>query len=288
MEAAGKRYIIHNSKKDEFTIWNLADLHWWNKACDVKGIKRDIRTIQNDPFSFWVGGGDYADYIGYTDKRFDPDCVPDRIKVEDLGKSGKVQVSEIKDLFSPIKDKCLGLLLGNHEKKYQTEKEQSHLHAWLCTELGVPNLEYSALFDLIFARGKGSRIPELMNESPEDNDRRESQSFRFYVHHGAGFAQTSGGKLNRLIQFMESFDADIYMVAHVHDQVGRRQSTIGANTTCTELTHKEKIGVISGSYLKTYAQGVTTYGEQRGYKPTHLGSATISIVPFTRTLKGEI
>ena len=286
MEAAGKRYILYSSRKNKFLIWNLSDLHWWNKACDKKSIRRDINIIKNDPFSFWVGGGDYADYIGFTDKRFDPDCVPDNAKISDLGRLGRVQTQEIKELFEPIKHKCLGLLMGNHEKQYQRTKEQSDLHSWLCTELGVPNLEYSAIFDVVFCRMPFRGDPKLALDHP--GDKSSSSTFRFFVHHGSGFATTPGGKLNKLIQFMQSFEADIFMIGHVHDQTGRKEPSIGANETCEKLIEKQKIGVISGSYLKTYAQGVTTYGEQRGYRPTTLGAATVSIVPDTRELHGEI
>ena len=284
MEVKGKRYIIHPSRSDSFTIWNLSDLHWWSKATDEKGIREDIETVKNDPYSFWLGGGDYSEAIGFTDKRFDPDCVPDRIKVSDLGKIGWVQANEIKDLFTPIKGKCLGLLLGNHEKHLQLKKEQSHLHSWLCAELQVPNLEYSALFDVVFCRTGKTII--LQNHSPGRSIPRES--FRFFVHHGAGFATTPGGKLNKLIGFMDSFDADIYMIGHVHDQTARRQVTIGANAECTKLIQHVKLGVISGSYLKTYAQGNTSYGEQRAYRPTVLGAAKVTIKPENREFYGEI
>jgi len=75
---------------------------------------------------------------------------------------------------------------------------------------------------------------------------------------------------------------------HVHDQEGVRIVTIGADQTCTRLVQRHRLGVISGSYLKTYAAGVTTYGEQRGYAPTTLGAATVEINPDKGTFKGEI
>jgi hypothetical protein len=48
------------------------------------------------------------------------------------------------------------------------------------------------------------------------------------------------------------------------------------------------VGVISGSYLKTYAQGVTTYGEQKGYEPTSLGAAWVQIHPESRRLEAPV
>ena len=134
---------------------------------------------------------------------------------------------------------------------------------------------------------RNGKKPKLLEKSPPQGNSK-SQKFRFFVHHGAGFAVTPGGKLNRLIRFMNYFDADIFMLGHVHDQIGRREVSIGANADCSKLVTRTKLGVISGSYLKTYEEGVTTYGEQRGYSPTVLGSAVVTIVPDKRTVRGEI
>ncbi len=287
MEAAGKRYILHGSRKDEFKLWHLSDLHLMSRACAENDLKRDIELIRNDPYSFWLGGGDYADFIGYRDKRFDPDAVAPWVSVEDLGNLGERGMKYARDLLAPIKEKCLGLILGNHEKMYALKTEHEQLHGWLCTELGAPNLQYSALFDLVFVRAPNVKTPKLVEERPSREDTK-SHSYRIYIHHGAGYAVTPGGKLNKLIQFMQSFQADVYFAGHVHDKVGRREPAIGADATCTTLQAQERLGVVSGSYLKTYAQGVTTYGEQRGYRPVSLGPACVRFVPDKMEMHAEI
>ena len=287
MEAGGKTYIEHGSRADEFRVWNLADLHWLSTACAEDQIRTDVATIAADPYSFWIGGGDYADFIGYTDKRFDPDVVAPWVKIADMGRLGQFGMECVRDVLLPIKDKCLGLLLGNHEKRYSLKTEHEGLHGWLCTELDASNWQYSVLFDLVFARAGRIASPRL-RRTPPKHGKISSRSFRIFAHHGAGYAQTPGGKLNRLIRFMDSFDADIYFCGHVHDQVGRRQPTIGADADCQHLRAKERVGVISGSYLKTYQQGATTYGEQRGYRPTCLGAAVVTINPDKMTVRGEV
>jgi len=287
MKAAGKRYILYASRKDTFTIWNLSDLHLGNAACAEDRLRADIRAILDDPFSFWVGGGDMVDFIGYRDIRFDPDAVAPWLTVRDLGNLGEIGMKKARDFLAPIKHKCLGLLIGNHEKKYQLRTEHEALHGWLCTELGAPDLGYCALFDLVFVRdSRSGPKPSLHMERPRGTG--SCSTFRFFVHHGAGYAQTPGGKLNRLVQFMQSFDADVYMVGHVHDQVGRREPAIGANAACDELVARERLGIISGSYLKTYAENTTTYGEQRGYRPTVLGAASVTIHPASREIHANI
>jgi len=290
MEAKGKWYIKYSGSETEFRIWNIADIHYGNKASAIEQAKRDIKEIEEDPYSFWVGGGDYAEYIGFSDKRFDPDSVHEKITVKDMGQLGRVLIKEVRDLLFPIKHKCLGLLLGNHEKRYALEKDQADLHGWLCTELEVRNFEYSAFFDIVFCLYKSGAKPQLLNEVPDKtkSSYQHSDAYRFFVHHGAGFATTPAGKLNRLINAMDWFDANIYMVGHVHDQTGKRIVQLGADRSCRKLTETQRVGVISGSYLKTYSQGVTTYGEQRMYRPTVLGAAVISIRPFKHEIRGEV
>lgn len=286
MQAAGKRYIWHSSRSDQFKLVYFSDIHWLAKACAEKEVYKTVQEILSDPFTFWVGGGDYGEFIGFGDaKRFDPDTVAERVTVQDLARLGKVTYAGIRDLFMPIKHKCLGLIVGNHEKQYMRRLQQEDLHGWLCTELGVQDLGYSCFMDLVFYRTSRVRHPKLQTRPAPG---KHAVSFRLWCHHGAGAAQTKGGKINRLTSFMKNFDADIFMMGHVHDQMGARIQMLTSNASCTKIENRTKIGVISGSYLKTYPQGHTTYGEQKGYEPTTLGAAHIMIHPDTRELWGRI
>jgi len=249
-----------------------------------------VRAIAADPRAFWIGGGDYADLIGYADGRFDPASLAEWVKVRDLADLGLVTMGRVRDILKPISPKCLGLLIGNHEHQYQLKACHEGLHGWLCTELGAPDLGYCCLFDLAFARVARHAPPcrILPDSTIKPGKAAHYETFRVFCHHGAGYAQTPGGKLNRLVQFMESFEADIYFAGHVHDQVGRREPEIGADASCTTIRAYERIGVVSGSYLRTYSQDVTTYAERRGYRPTTLGAARVVIRPDGRQVRAAI
>ena len=295
MQAGGKKHIWHGSRSDTFKLVYFSDIHWLAKACAEKEVLRTRDEILNDPFTFWIGGGDYGEFIGFGDaKRFDPDAVSDRVTVAMLGKLGKETYTQIRDLFKPIAHKCLGLIVGNHEKQYMRRLQQEDLHGWLCTELGVADLGYSCFMDLVFNRMPSSALgdgrPVLMAHAPsrKKSHSDHSQTFRVWCHHGAGAAQTKGGKINRLVTFMRNFDADIFFMGHVHDQMGARLQVLTANADCLKIGNREKIGVVSGSFLKTYARGVTTYGEQKGYEPTTLGAAHVMIRPDTHEMWGRV
>ncbi len=285
METGGQRWIVYPSRSDEFTIHAIGDIHYGNAACALDRCKADIEAIRVDPRAFWFGLGDYAEYIGPGDKRWNAKSVSKEITIGDLANLGKMLTTKVRDLFAPIKYKCLGLLLGNHETKYMAEKDQVDLHAWLCTELGAVNLGYSGFTDVIFRRRPGCKPGLYKTPPPMQGD---SYNVRFFLHHGAGSANTAGGKMNRLDRFMRDFGADVYFIAHVHDQVGKRRPVITANADCSKITAEEPIGVITGSYLRTYAQGVTTYGEVKGYAPVPLGASFVRINPQSHTIHGEI
>jgi len=287
MEASGKRYIVHGSRSDEFTIYDISDIHLLNRACDKKRLAQDVKHIADDSHAFWVGGGDNAEYISPTDKRFDPEAVDPDITVADLGSLGRATTDRVRDIFWPIRHKCLGLAFGNHEDTFIRSKGTIDLHAYLCTLLSVPNLRYSALFDVVFVRNPHVKKPRLIFAAPPEQ-KFTRETFRVFVHHGAGYAQTEGGKLNKLVQFMNRFEADIYMVGHVHDQIGKRIVEIGADAPCEHLVARERVGIIAGTYLRTYQQGMTTYGEKRGYQPVPLGCTFVKIRPETRQIKAEI
>jgi len=289
MKAAGKRYITYSSKSDVISIWNIADIHRNNAACALKKCRSDIKAIADDPYSFWVGGGDYADYIGYRDrKRFDPNTIAPDIKVNDLGRLGIVSAEKVKELFEPIKKKTLGLLYGNHEDSYQRNTEQQNLHGWLCAELGGAHLDlgYCVLLDVVFIHKPGSGKPKLYWIDPKGGATRTQ--FRFFIHHGAGGASTPAGKINRLIKFMDFFIADIYMIAHVHGHDGKRLTRVGGDSRCKTIKAIDKLGVITGTYLRTYTQNITGYGEKRGYEPTKLGAVCVDITPYHRSVTAAI
>jgi hypothetical protein len=290
LEALGKWYVLYNSRSESFKIVFFSDLHWLAAACAEKEVLKTRDEIKNDDHSFPIGGGDYAEFIGYEDKkRFDPDAVSERLKIKDLGKLGKKSYEEVAGIFRPIKQKVLGMIVGNHEREYLRRKQQEDLHAWMCTELGVLNAGYSCFMDLVFVRTSSVKKPTLLRGVPAGiKSTSHAETFRVFCHHGAGAAQTKGGKINRLVSFMRNFEADIFFMGHVHDQMGARLTPLGCNADCTKITHRTKVGVISGSYLKTYAQGVTTYGEQKGYEPVTLGAAWVRIFPDSRRLEAPV
>jgi hypothetical protein len=104
------------------------------------------------------------------------------------------------------------------------------------------------------------------------------------MHHGAGWAQKTGGVAIRLEDFMERIDCDIFLMGHLHQRQTQNVTILGADPGVTRLTAAERMGVVGGSFLRTYTAGVSTYAEKRGYRPAPLGNPCVTIQPETRHL----
>ncbi len=250
-------------------------MHNGNRAFVERYFRNDVAEIQADPFARWIGLGDYAEFIGYTDKRFDPDSVPEKVKVRDSGKLGSVLMDQVYDMVEPIKGKILGVLRGNHEAKYENLKDQHGLTAAFAERLGAPYWGYETHFYLTFIH-KPKSTPSTVTR------------FLVRLHHGYGAAATPAGKLNALIRLYNSCpEADLSIMAHVHEPMYRPNTYIRLNHDGSKRVEHRNLSVITGSYLKTYVDDVDydTYGAQRGYAPVELGASVIEIIPYHRIIR---
>jgi len=281
MEAAGRRYIIHPSRTDEVTIWNLSDVHYLNKACAVNRLKRDIAVIRDDPYSFWLSVGDMMEWIAPNERRFDPEIVPDWVPVSAYANLGQYCIDQAKLLFKDIWHKCLGWGIGNHELWWEIRESQQGLNRRMCEDLGVAYLGYSSMFDIVFVRIPGhASYPVLAQKVPRKYTR---EAFRVHTFHGAGAAQTEGAKKIRLVRTMRNVNADLIFMGHLHSKMTHERVVLAANPMATKIIEGNvQQGCVCGSYLKTYTQGDITYAEVRGYDPTALGMVYIKVKPQGR------
>ena len=265
MEAVGKIYLNQPSRSTVWSLYNLSDIHLGNKACAKGRLLKDIKEIKSNKYARWFATGDLGEYISHSDKRHDFGALDPEIfdTPDKLGNIGKTVHDVLMDLLSPIKDKCLGVGIGNHEWSYSVRENQESLQRALSIALGVPYLGYTAFMDTVFCRLEHDKV-----------------SIRHLLTHGSGGSATPGGKINRLVKYTYMFDADVYWVGHMHDDIHKIVPLIKADVKCKEVIHAYKVAVLSGSYFRTYVQGAISYGEQKGYAPTFLGPSRVDIEPF--------
>jgi hypothetical protein len=144
---------------------------------------------------------------------------------------------------------------------------------------------YSGWADLYFIHNP--RVKGSVMYAPGEPPKAYNARLRCFIHHGMGAANTAGGKINKLKQLVDMVEADLVMLGHVHEQFAKAFIRLQPDETCTEIGSKITMGLITGSYLKTYASGYTGYGEVGGYAPTTMGATRARYCPLTRSLTVE-
>lgn len=260
-----------------FEILPLSDIHLGSAGCDISKLQETINYILASPNRYWIGIGDYLDCINITDHRFDPYSIDPRYNIPMLSRLIKTQTDDLISFLTPIKEKCLGLLTGNHEETIRLRYHHDVLYE-ICERWDMRgcNIGYDGFIRLRFIRNKSTNSPPA------------SHVFVIYASHGFGGSRTSGPKVNRLEGVAHSFDADIIILAHEHKKViAPPIIKLGLNER-GDLIQKKQIAVMSGSFKKSYVQNATSYEEKAGYPPSDLGTVKIMVTPETRDLRASL
>lgn len=263
------REIVYSSRSDVIKITPIGDIHYGGRDCNVKLLRACVRKIADDPLHFWVGMGDYSEWIIPGDPRFDfRDLSPEEKAGQLHGMVTEQERGVVAELL-PIKDRCLGMLEGNHEHKL-TKRLMVPIQDNLCRAIGGAgnnlNLDYSAILKLRLVRKVGSS--------------HTSSTCKIYAHHGAGGGRKKGAKVNRVEDLASMFPyCDIYVQGHVHDRICFISSALDAREKTDTIYDRPRAFGVTGTFKETYTQGGIGYGEQAQYPPTALGVITFTIRP---------
>lgn len=252
------------SRPDIFQIIPFGDCHLGTVHCCEDEIQKKVKQIQNTENCYFVGMGDYMECITPKDPRWDGSGIAGWVHDDNIAYD---QTNRLCEILAPIKDKCLGLLEGNHEDAIK-KHNHDNVQRVICEKLGVTNLGYSCFIKFIFIRSKS-----------------HNEQYIGYFTHGAGCAVTAGAKLTRLQRTMDNFEADIIAHAHVHDVLTYVKPYLMLNSA-NQVKSRVKVAAMTGCYFRTYTQGESSsYGEIKSYPPTTLGSPTFTIIPDKGILK---
>lgn len=252
--------VIPYSRPDTFHFYTFGDKHDGTKHSSDTEFLKIVKKIKEDPLARWVDMGDKMECIAPSDPRWDGGVIEDWVDPDDVALT---EANHYMSLVQPIRDKCLGLVLGNHEQK-MCKHYHIDIHKYICERLNVTNLGYTAFLKLLFRRGKVHS---------------ESHEVLCYLTHGSGCAITKGAKNNRLERIMDNFAADLYAHGHVHDIITNTKAylTLDANNN---IRQRVKIGAMTGCFFRTYTQNVkASYGEMCNYPPVIMGCPVFSITP---------
>jgi hypothetical protein len=280
------------SIKDEWTLYPIGDIHYENKGCDRVALRKTIRAIQENPRALAIIMGDCFDGIPRDDKRFRPNISDFDTSRESIWQDA---VMALADELRPIRDKILGVHMGNHEMTILTRYDVDLIkmlvddlnndlvsaqitgplerRAWLHKlshgnhPRAVRYYDYCAMTRLRFMYKK------------TETEKSSSNFVTIWSHHGSGGGNTEGAALNKLVQQPVNFVADVYISGHHHKTPSTKTSLLYLDET-GRLREKKRVFVKAPSYLRSYEVGRSDYAERSLHSPAYIGHSAVLIKPF--------
>ena len=246
----------------------LGDIHLGNIGCQIDKVRDLVNWIKNENNCWWIGMGDYCDCINYKDKRFDPRTVDPRY-LSDLSRCVEMQYEDLQGLLSPIKDKCIALLRGNHEETIRLRYVHDVMYD-LWKEWRVPLLDDIGWVVLRFVHDVETR-------------KRPCYTFKLVVTHGNVGGRTVGYKLNRMEHMTRYYDADVYLMGHSHVKAMSMDDYVYLDNRFHQRK-KKRIKAVTGCFLEGYNEGVNSYVEKWMYPPTNLGVVKLMFHPSSHDI----
>ena len=108
-----------------------------------------------------------------------------------------------------------------------------------------------------------------------ENSRRKSEgrqtTYSIYVNHGNGGGRRLGGKINRLADYAQIVDADVYVCGHTHSPAVFKDCFFRTNASTRSAEPVERLFVNTAAALD-YGGG---YGVRMGYQPASKAAPVI-------------
>jgi hypothetical protein len=235
----------------------------------VKGWKID------KPLSLIPFGDVHRDSPAHSNKKWKEFC--------DYGASKKdaifLGMGDYLDSFSTSErmilnnpgNRTVGLLCGNHFIQF-ADGTTSDMH--LAAKLNSSYLGVCSAIRIVFAEMHGQ----------------SSVSVDIFAHHGKGAGQTVGGKLNAVEKLANIAEADIFLMGDNH---ARGSVPLGdklricSNTGGLVLRSRQAWIGRTGSFLKSYEPGQSSYVVDAALSPANLGWIEFVLTPRRSYADGQ-
>lgn len=237
-----------------YNVVPIADLHIGDAQFNEKDFKKMLETSDGDNTLYLLNG----DLINNATKSSVSDIYSSTM-------SPMKQLEMLVEIFAPYKDKIIGIIGGNHERR--TYKEDGiDISRLFARELGLED-RYAEDGALIFLRfGTQSRGQKETNGSGKTR----MVCYTIYATHGSGGGRSVGGKANALEQLSSIVDADVYIHSHTHLPIVFKQNFFRTDVRNSTVKEVEKLFVNTSACLNYGG-----YGEIAKYTPA---SRTITAI----------
>ena len=255
----------------------MGDLHVGSLLHSSHSFKEAIHMVLSEKNNYVCLMGDLIEAIAVDDKRFYPETADETMLTP------ITQAKEVVRQLMPIRDRILLVLEGNHEVKLQ--RIGNITRDFICSELFNSDELYGTYSSkLIVKDKKGNLMYKLylthgfgtLNSTADDPIRRES-NMRL--------------SLKRRLQY-KAADCLLMACAHTHqlvtvdpikelylvddgEELKQKYTHAGSEDLC--IPESLRYYCNTGSFLKTFHLGASSYSERFGYNPTEIGFIKIEI-----------
>ncbi len=169
-------------------IYPIADCHIGSRECDEDAIKRWVEIVKSDAAGYCVIAGDMCD-MGLKSSK--TNCYEETMPPHE-------QKERFYELFSPISDKILAIVPGNHEGRCVREVGLNPLYDIACRWRIEDRYRENACF-----------LEVAVGQKAKDHKGRQN------VY---GIVVTHGTSRNKYINWTSTIDgADLFISGHVHE-----------------------------------------------------------------------
>lgn len=263
---------MHNRSLE---IIPLGDVHLGAAACAEKDFKEMVDYIANKDNAYWIGMGDYCDFINMSDPRFDPASLASWIKVSDLKNLATVEKERFIEMVKPIAHKCLALVRGNHEDVIQRFYEYDIYNAI------VTDVKRNGGFHQSEKLGIGT-YGWLIIKSYMGKDKAggASRNVKINLHHGFTGGRLTGAKALNMQRWLWSHNADLVIWGHSHNKLIQDEAVEDVNQAGDVITIQRK-GIICGTFMSSTEKNSNTYAEKKGYMPLPVGGIPYATIYYS-------
>lgn len=273
------------NRSSEWFLYVIGDTHVGALNCAEDKLERLVKRIRDNPNAYWIGGGDMCDAIILNDtSRFDASILPDwMIEQQDahnvrqnLTDMLTAETERLYHFLDPIKDRCLGIIEGNHE--YSIMKHHNrHFLDEMCKHFDTENLTDCAFFRFRFRRGVGQ-------------SKYHTSTVRAFITHGHGGGRTSGAESNLLYNLSADKECEIVLKGHshtffIHPPIPMLSIPSRGDLPQDPVVYDKHAGNW-GSLMYTYRTGPSTYASRANYPVRPMYTVEVKVTPHHQSSHG--
>ena len=259
------------SQDDCYTFVHDSDNHVGSKNADESMQVRVVNRIKEDPKCWWFSTGDVCEFIQRNDPRFDTGNIPDWFEFKMMSDPVKHQMRRFKDIYNPIKDKCLGSVIGNHEfslMKYNSRNVYEDI--WELMDLPAERM----LGINGFIRLKFMYLDKVYWKQT------------IYLHHGTARGKMKSSIVSELEKLPMSVDADMYCLGHAHKKIAFSDEYSAMDPVTNRVVRRMRHYSSGGSYAVGISENTDGgWSEQVALYPQAIGPVEIKVYPNRKEVK---